>query len=242
MKVVILSDIHGNLEALSEVVTYINHEEGIKGMILLGDLIDYGPHSNEVIDMIKKISLPVLCNIWGNHETSVINEQYDSFSSDRGRESAKFTRENLSSGTIKYLTSQMNTSGMQEFELLGKKCLSVHGSRKDVYWTSIFPNQELNEYSVYDYVFSGHSHEPHFFEKYYQTEDSVRRNRKKTIFINPGSIGQPRNINNKAQFAILDFETEELSLKKISYDIEKEIKCFSERIDNFYKDRLRIGV
>ena len=64
----ILSDIHGNLFALKEVVNDLNNQK-IDQIILLGDLIDYGMQSNEVVEFIKdKLSSKIICNIWGNHE------------------------------------------------------------------------------------------------------------------------------------------------------------------------------
>ena len=57
MKIAILSDIHGNLEAFDSVLKYIDTQKDINAFLFLGDLIDYGPHSNEVIEMIKNIKL-----------------------------------------------------------------------------------------------------------------------------------------------------------------------------------------
>ena len=215
---------------------------GIDGYVLLGDLIDYGPHSNEVIELVRKLEKPVLCNIWGNHEEALMNEHYERFSSDRGKDSARFTRKTLTEESIYFLMNEMETSGRQVFFADGKKCLAVHGSLEDVYWKSILPYQDLEEYGEYDYVFSGHSHEPHFFEKYYVTDDAVHRNRKKTIFINPGSVGQPRNLNCMSQYAILDTQTEDIHMVKVSYDVEKEMQAFSGQVDVFYKKRLLTGV
>ncbi len=65
---------------------------------------------------------------------------------------------------------------------------------------------------------------------------------KKTIFINPGSIGQPRNLNPMAQAAVLDFETEELHFFKAGYNITEEQKDFADSVDIFYKERLWYGI
>lgn len=240
MNVLIMSDIHGNMEALEKVLEKVKHYD-IQGCILLGDLIDYGMHSNEVVEYIHKLSYPILCNIWGNHEHAIVNESYERFSSDRGRESAGHTRQSLSDSTWSYLTG-MESVGRKEFICAGKKCLAVHGSEEDIYWGSIQPGQELSEYHQYDYVFSGHSHHPHFFEKYYEAEDIKRRNKKKTIFINPGSVGQPRNLNPMAQAVLLNTETEEISFVKAVYDIKKEQDAFTEQVDSFYRERLEYGV
>ncbi|MBQ5314766.1 MAG: metallophosphoesterase family protein, partial [Oscillospiraceae bacterium] len=61
MKTAILSDIHGNREALSVILDSVK-KSGAESIIILGDIIDYGPHSDEVIEMIKEIPLPLICN------------------------------------------------------------------------------------------------------------------------------------------------------------------------------------
>ena len=88
-KYAILSDIHGNLFALKEV---IDDFKDIDFIILLGDLIDYGMQSNEVVEYIKEnLSSKIICNIWGNHEKAIMTQDFNHFSSKRGVESAKFT-------------------------------------------------------------------------------------------------------------------------------------------------------
>lgn len=242
MKVAILSDIHGNLEALQAVLKDLKIHNNINALILLGDLIDYGPHSNEVISTLENIDIPIVCNIWGNHEKSILDKDYERFSSERGKESAKYTGESLCAESYDYIRERMNCSGILEFELDSRKCLAVHGSLEDNFWKSIFPNVDVDTYKEFDYVFSGHSHEPHFFEKYSKIENAESRNRKKTIFINPGSVGQPRNINSYSQYAILESEMECIQLIKVRYDIQKEVECFTNNVDPFYKERLLKGV
>lgn len=242
MSVLILSDIHGNLAALEAVLESAGGDSGIVGCILLGDLIDYGMHSNEVISILEKFNWSILCNIWGNHEQAICEKQYDRFSSDRGRESAKYTRKHLTDRSWGYLQNKMEKRGFSEFELEGKKCLAVHGCLKDYFWKSIDPSEELLQYQEYDFVFSGHSHIPHFVEKFYPVRDEKHRNKKKTIFINPGSVGQPRNHNSMAQFAVMDIRTETVMFHKTEYDIRKEQDAFNGQVDLFYRDRLESGV
>ncbi len=240
MNILIMSDIHGNLDALEKLLKQVERQE-IQGCVLLGDLIDYGMHSNEVVERVRRLDYPILCNLWGNHEHAIWNEGYERFSTDRGRDCARYTRERLSDSTWQYMEN-MDSAGRKEFLCGGKRCLAVHGSEEDIYWGSIRPEQELSEYCQYDYVFSGHSHHPHFFEKYYKVEDPKRRNKKKTIFVNPGSVGQPRNLNPMAQAVLLDLETEELRFVKAPYDIKKEQDAFDGQVDPFYRERLECGV
>lgn len=242
MKLLILSDIHGNRTALQAVLAYIGDVYQIDGCALLGDLIDYGMYSNEVVEIVKNMFYLPVCNILGNHEQAVLTQNYDRFSSERGRRCAQYTRSILNGMTWEYIRNTMADSGRVEFMLGEKKCLAVHGSLADIYWKSITPGQDLSDYRVYDYVFSGHSHLPHFIEAFYETNDPKKRNKKKTVFINPGSVGQPRNLNPMAQCAILDTVTEKVMFEKVPYDIEKEQEAYKGQVDDFYRKRLEEGV
>ncbi|MCB6143626.1 metallophosphoesterase family protein [Lachnospira pectinoschiza] len=240
-KILILSDIHGNYSALNSVLKNVDWD-CIKGMILLGDLIDYGPSSNETIELLKKIeNKQTYCNIWGNHEYAIMTDTYDKFSSQRGILSAKYTKSRITDSSIQYL-EKMNREGKAQFMLGNRKCLAVHGSLENPLWKSIYPDKIGNEYSEYDYVFSGHSHREHFFSVYYEADNAEYRNEKRTIFVNPGSVGQPRNHNPAACYAVLNLENDEIEFKKVNYDIQAEQDKFSDEVDQFYKKRLECGI
>ena len=74
MRIAVLSDVHGNLSALRNVLEDAE-KMGAKRFILLGDVIDYCMHSNEVIELLKRIDDKVICNIWGNHEYAIMNDE-----------------------------------------------------------------------------------------------------------------------------------------------------------------------
>lgn len=241
MKVGILSDIHGNRMACKAVLADMA-ENHVDSVILLGDVIDYGPHSNQVIQLLREFRGNVLCNIYGNHENAIISHRYERFSSDRGRQCAQYTRSMLNAASWDYIKNVMTPAGKTELTIESKKILVIHGCLNDNYWKALKPNDNLEEYDAYDYVFSGHSHLPHFFEIYYHTEDPVHRNKKKTTFVNPGSVGQPRNLCPYAQYVIWDTNNDSFDMKKIIYDIEREQQCFSDCVDVFYKNRLEEGI
>ncbi len=242
MQILLLSDIHGNLTALQAVLYKVLDNYDIQSCLLLGDVIDYGMRSNEVIGVLKTLPFPVIGNIWGNHEQAVCHGQFERFSSERGRACAAYTRSILTPDSWDYIERVMNAGGSLEFDCAGRKCLAVHGSLEDNYWKSIDISQSLTSYQKYDYVFSGHSHLPHFVEKYYPVDDACRRNKKKVIFINPGSVGQPRNLNPMAQYAVADLESETVILDKVPYDIVAEQKNYTGQVDEFYKTRLEMGI
>lgn len=241
MKLLVLSDIHGNLAALTKVIEYTDAVH-VDAVALLGDLIDYCPHSNEVVEIIQNTSFPIACNIWGNHEDAILTDDYTRFSSPRGAESARHTKSILTAHTIDYLYCKMSRNGTCEFSLKSKKFLAVHGTLEDCFWGKFDMTKDLSAYANYDVVLMGHSHQPLFYEKYFPCANEATRNKKKTVFINPGSVGQPRNLNPNAQFVIFDTETESADFVKVSYNIAQEQKDFSDRIDSFYKTRLEAGI
>ena len=190
-KVAILSDIHGNLQALKEVISDLSNYD-VDSIVLLGDLIDYGMQSNESVELIRKeFSSKIICNIWGNHEKAILTEDFNHFSSQRGVESAKFTASQLNDEVKDYLNDDLIHEGKLEFELDNMNALAIHGSLLDNYWKAIFPDNLNGEYSDFDIVLSGHSHYPHVFQKFYEVDNPDMRNKKSVLFINPGSVGQP---------------------------------------------------
>ena len=241
MRIAVLSDIHGNHSALRNVLDDAE-TMGAEGFILLGDVIDYCMHSNEVIELLKRIDDKIICNIWGNHEHAIMNDEYSRFSSERGAVSARHTKSILTEASFDYIREKMDSKGKAELKIDGKKILCVHGGNGDDYWSAINTSSDLSSYEGYDYVLSGHSHLPHFFEQYYKVDDPKMRNKKKCIFINPGSVGQPRNHNNRSQYCIIDFGKEEIIFRKVDYDIDSEMEAFDGSVDDFYRERLRYGV
>ena len=240
MRIAVLSDIHGNISALRNVLKDAE-DMGAERFIILGDMIDYCMHSNEVIESLRKIDDRIICNIWGNHEHAIMNDEYDRFSSERGKVCARYTRSILTKDSFDYIR-KMDSKGRTELKIDGKRILCVHGDIMDSYWSSIRTSSDLSSYDGYDYVLSGHSHIPHFFEEYYKIDDPKMRNKRKCIFINPGSVGQPRNQNNRAQYCIIDFGTEEITFRKVEYDIQSEMDAFNGKVDDYYRERLRYGV
>lgn len=242
MRVALISDIHANLTALSEVLEDVRRQN-ICSAILCGDLIDYGPRPNEVVSKVRESSLHLYANIWGNHEASLFQKDLSKFSSDRGRKSLMYTKSILSSGTLEYIRHDMECSGRVELEINGKTMLVVHGSIDNPMWGKISVSEiDDVQYSAYDYIISGHTHIPHYIENYYPAELPALRNKKKTVFINPGSVGQPRNQCSLSQYGILDVETGCYEQRRILYDISLEQSFFSKETDSFYRDRLRTGI
>lgn len=238
----ILSDIHGNFYALENVVRDMNRYS-VEGIILLGDLIDYGMQSNEVVRFIRdEWKDKIICNIWGNHERAIIEQDFTRFSSQRGIDCAKYTSRVLEDDVISYLKEELVNEGVYEFHLKGNHFLSVHGSLDDNYWKAVMPDAIGGEYVNYDIVLSGHSHNSQMFTKFYESGDLNRRNKHAVLFINPGSVGQPRNHNPNAQYVLFDIDSKEVVFRTVKYDVNAAMKLYDGSVDLFYRDRLKYGV
>ncbi len=245
-KYLVLSDIHGNVSAFDAVLADCRNET-FTGIILLGDLIDYGMRSNEIVRKLigleaDKWKNRIIVNIWGNHEKLVIDKDLERLSSDRGRVMAQYTARQLSELSVGYIRQAMNTKGIQVFEMGGLKCLAVHGSLEDYYWKAIEPGNLRGEYEGYDMVLGGHSHYSHAFTRFYPVKNPELRNKKAVVFINPGSVGQPRNQNPCAQYAVISLPSRRIDLRAVEYDVKYEQSLYPDEIDEFYKTRLTRGV
>ncbi len=243
MRLVLISDIHANVTALQAVLEDIQNIGEFDAYALLGDFVNYGPRPNEAIEIAKQLSKPLVVNLWGNHEYSIFGGSLDRFATDRGRAVLKYTNTILTEKSREYLENCMNRSGMQEEGMAGKRILFVHGNLDDPYWGK-FGIDKMNDdrYAKYDYVISGHSHVPHYVELFFASDNVEYRNKKRTIFINPGSVGQPRNHNPYAQYGILDLTTGNYEHRSVWYNVEAEQKLFSDSVDSFYKTRLTLGI
>lgn len=243
MRLVILSDIHANVTALQAVIDDIKNTDDVDAYACLGDLVNYGPRPNEVIEMMRELDKPLLVNLWGNHEYSIFGGSLDRFATDRGRAVLQYTSTILTPESHSYLDKEMEHSGCQKCQIDGKSFLFIHGNLDDPYWGK-FGIDKMNDdrFAEFDYVISGHSHVSHYVEHFFASDNAEYRNKKRTIFINPGSVGQPRNHNPYAQYGILDLTAGSYEHRSVWYDVEKEQKLFSESVDAFYKARLTLGI
>lgn len=242
---IILSDIHGNLSALNAIIKDFEAKDYRPDAIaILGDIINYGMRPNEVIERLKNLSEKyyISVNLWGNHEKALIDGDTSNFSTERGKQVLDFTRYSLTNESLDYIKG-LSKEGLTESVIGGKRIFFIHGSITDPYWGKL--NHEIADdlqYSQYDYIISGHSHIPHFFEKFYPRENPEYRNKKRTVFLNPGSVGQPRNHNPKAQYLYIEIASEIFHFNSVEYDIEAERSLFSDEVDSFYSDRLINGI
>lgn len=243
----IISDIHGNLEALEAVLSDIE-SQGIKRIFCLGDVVGYGPNPRECIDLVmEKCEVTIL----GNHDQAAL---FDPEGFNAGAERAIFwTRHMLESGDP--------AGNERRWEFLGDlprmrredKFLFVHGSARNPLNEYVFPEDVYNQrkmeriFGLVDhYCFQGHTHIPGVFSEDYtfQTPEELGYTlplEDRKVLVNVGSVGQPRDGDPRSSYVVLDEST--VTFKRIPYDLEKTIsKIYTiTDLDNFLGDRLRDG-
>ena len=224
MRRAILSDIHGNLEALEAVLADIDTQQ-IDEIYCLGDIVGYGPNPRECIDRVMTFQVVVL----GNHDQGALFDP-EGFSS--GAERAIFwTRDQLEGGDNPE-AAQRRWDFLAELPraVRQQKRLFVHGSPRNPLNEYVFPEDVYNTkkleklFSLVDHVsFQGHTHVPGVFTedlRFYHPGDIGERFTlgERKAMVNVGSVGQPRDRNPAAAYALFDRDRQEITFFRIVYD------------------------
>jgi len=220
-----LSDLHSNLEATRTVFARIEGM-GCERIFVLGDFVGYSCHPNEVIDLCLKHKAE---GIRGNHDEAVITGD-TSYFNEMAAKAVLWTQKNLSPSSLAFLRSLPVKRHVEVFQ---KKCLLVHGS----------PSEPLDEY-VYpdypDYAFLNFLGDAHVLGMGH-THIAFSKILKEKIVFNPGSVGQPRDRNPHASFAL--FDGKRIMHERLTYEIEKEADAIlSCGLPVFLAERLFYGI
>jgi len=215
MKILLISDVHGNWSALQAVLAA---EPDADQILCLGDLVNYGPQSAECVAWAMRTLTPEWL-IQGNHDRAVgLGE--DPRSSMPYRALATATQE-LS---VRALSPEMKQflaglQPLQRFKLDEIMCVACHAVPSDPLYAYLPENasvtlweSELNGINYPNFLFIGHTHKP--------TKTHFRR----TLIVNPGSVGQPKDGDPRAAYAI--WEDGEVTLRRAAYDVEETIRAY----------------
>ncbi|MCK4847838.1 MAG: metallophosphoesterase family protein [Candidatus Heimdallarchaeota archaeon] len=244
MKIAILSDIHGNLEALNAVVKDLKSKNGIDLIVCLGDIVGYYPHPNECINIIREMCDHV---IQGNQDATAVSPNFDvevTRCNDVAASSLIYTRNLLlKSGNSDNYNFLKELPDKKELTISKKKILFVHGTPNDKWEYFLYPywlNAPLDEQKIilnewfkqWDVIAMGHSHWAFQYESWGR------------MIINPGSVGQPRDDNPKSSYAIVEVTKTRLKAQnfRINYDIEKTCEAvLLAKLDKSLCDRIVQG-
>ncbi len=253
----IISDIHGNVEALQVVLADIK-QRGVTRILCLGDIIGYGPDPLRCIDLVRQ---HCEWSLMGNHDFGVL---YEPTNFNPGAESAAFwTRDALDA-------EPEDQARRERYEFLGKLRVRVVETGPDGKTPVLFvhgsPRRPINEYIFPDDVasapdklstifervpricFVGHTHvpgvftdEPDFYMPGELTNATYTIGDQEKAIINVGSVGQPRDLDPRASYVIVD--NNPVQFIRLPYDVEacaKKIKAIPQ-LSDWLADRLMEG-
>lgn len=233
MKIAVLSDIHGNLEALRAVLSHL-HSRQIDEIYCLGDIVGYGPHPDECIDLVREHCRRA---VMGNHDAALCGilsgDYFDPPGKKALRKSARMVRdENLS--FLRNLPIVISAHGLT----------FAHASphHPDAWPYLHSPEAAADAFRAFTtpVCFIGHTHVPVIVSEQL-TESPFRQGEK--MLINVGSVGQPRDGRPEAAVGILETDGWTYDLERIPYDISKTVEAIRKaHFPSILGDRLRLGI
>lgn len=246
MKIIIISDIHSNYDALLEFEKRLRNIE-FDEIWCLGDVVGYNAEPNECVEWVKKNSKYILM---GNHDYAVLNREEKFLFNEYARKAIEWTEKKLYHENKIFL-------GTFKISLKIDEIFLVHSSPSaPLKWEYVFGIEEaIHNFSFFEekICFLGHTHIPSIFElkdeklkmiyPEYKNEKFfyVLDNNAKYI-INPGSIGQPRDGDPRLSFCIFDEKNYAVEFFRFEYNIEEAArKVFESDLPRFLGERLFIG-
>jgi predicted phosphodiesterase len=219
MRCAVIADIHANLPALRAVLADIEAKGGVDEVWSLGDIVGYGPDPRECIEMLQELKAE---GVVGNHDLGAVGKLDLSYFNPAAADACRWTAGQLTPADVLYLERLPRTLEKGDFFL-------VHGSPSSPvleYVLSTGIAQKNFEFFKAKFCLVGHTHVPAAFKEEKSGSVSVRltpnigvvlqRNR---MIINPGGLGQPRDGDPRAAYAIYDSEAHILKPYRVPYDV-----------------------
>jgi putative phosphoesterase len=201
MRIGVVSDVHGNLPALEAVLDDVPE---VDALVNAGDVVGYNPWPAECLDEIREREIP---SVMGNHDRAVASETGFRFNS-MAAAGVRHAREHLNDDQLAWLAELPD-----ERTCFDGRVKLVHGHPDDpdryTYPEDFSPRLLGDE----DVLVMGHTHVQH-----------VERYAEGTV-LNPGSVGQPRDRDPDAAYAVLDLDAMTVDLHRVEYDVEPVIEA-----------------
>jgi predicted phosphodiesterase len=245
MRYLILSDIHSNSEALTAVLAHVKRKHWDKAVVL-GDVVGYGANPNQAVEMLRE--LKPLVAIRGNHDKVCSGVEDGEMFNRVALQAAMWTRQKLTPGNLRWLQS------LPEGPLIVDGAFAVaHGTPidEDAYIFGEIEALNVFRQTAFPICFFGHSHFPVIFglspdaiqtvlteapSFRFRLEPGVR------YLVNPGSIGQPRDGNPFASFAMFDSDARSVTVYRVPYPVERaQRKIIGAGLPRPLADRLALG-
>ncbi len=232
MRIAVISDIHSNLQALTQALTLID-KRGVDKIFCLGDIVGYGGNPNECLDLIRKrVDVAVL----GNHDLAALDPAHAEYFSKPGRIAVEWTHSVLSKENAQFLSSLPYTAKSDVFTV-------VHASPLEPdQWQYVLSLQVAKlQFPAFStrVCFIGHTHVPAVCGEDLKT---FVLKKDKRFLINVGSVGQPRDGNPMLSFGLFDTEAWKYENVRGNYDIDKAAQAIrSQGLPSTLANRLYQG-
>ncbi len=241
MRYVVISDIHGNFPALQMV---LRDAEPFDAVLCLGDIVGYGPNPNECVERIQEF--PLTC-IVGNHDWGAIGRaDLHIFNSD-ARQALFWTQHELTLENRNFLSDLPMTMRIED-------TLLAHGSPREPIWEYLVDARSAKEnFVMHDFQIAlvGHTHLPLALE-WVEEFNHARillpdwnvplQLEGRRLIINPGSVGQPRDGNPRASYAIFDTDAMTWESRRVPYAVEiTQERMRARGLPQRLIDRLQVG-
>lgn len=225
MRYLILSDVHANWDALQAVLRHVRRKRYDR-VAFLGDAVGYGASPNAVLDWLQGIG-PTAAIVRGNHDRVCAGLENGDYFNRFAREASGWTLDRLGERNLEFLRSF--PEGPVE---LSPEAAICHGSSvdEDAYIFSVYDAQQAFDSLPHRIVFFGHTHVPTLFIEQRENGQQTLRARLLTgartvidlepdsrYLINPGSVGQPRDRDPRAAYAIFDESSQRVYLYRVPY-------------------------
>jgi len=240
LRYAIISDLHANLEALQAVLKTIDGL-GVDQIVCLGDVVGYNASPNECVDIVRERNIPTIC---GNHDAVACGLEEPWGFNPVALSAALWTREHLSPENQQWLRELPVNKSFEDF-------LAAHGTPmdRDLYlfaWEDALPYFDYVAQLEHHLCFFGHTHCPAIFSldgSYALDEASTFDvSEDKIFFINPGSVGQPRDGDPRAAFGLYDSESSRYELVRVEYPVEQAAdRIIANKLPHFLAQRLHLG-
>jgi predicted phosphodiesterase len=240
MKYAIISDLHANIDALLPVLEKIE-ELSVDQLVCLGDVVGYNATPNACADILRERNVPT---ILGNHDAVACSIEEPWGFNPVALAAAMWTREQLSPENMEWLKSLPDSLNFGSFA-------ASHGAPKNhntyiFSWEDILPHLYFLEEQNTSLCMVGHTHSPAIFSSdgtyTVDEDDRFDLGEGKNFFINPGSVGQPRDGNPRAAFGLLDTEANYFQQVRVAYPVEKAAeRVLDAGLPSFLAERLALG-
>ena len=241
MRYAVVSDIHGNLEALRAVLA--DCRDRTDGVLCLGDTVGYGADPLACVELVAERAQAIVS---GNHEFAVLGRLPLRWFNRHARAAAEWTRERLDEDHRAYLGALPLATALEDATL-------VHASpaQPDEWDYLVTAEDGFAAFGHFAtrWCFVGHSHTPGVWSlgssgpEYEAGSASVEMERGRRYIVNVGSVGQPRDHDPRAAYGVWDVEAGRVEIRRVDYDVaEARRKILEAGLPRLLADRLAAGV